>query len=295
MSDNNKSEYPENTATHFTNRLPHMFSINPNSKICLSEISFYQHVNLGHLDPPTIEIFDFSFYKFNKADPPQKSYGRWYSETIDLNAFSTPPQLCGALNMVIYKNISRLRKIKPTIFSYDEDMKRVWIDIPEKYNILVLLKGSILALLGIEKFDTESSTQFVALGRSKRKINYKGDDGKLKFFDRKLCDQRYRVSEKGLTYCRLPPQLITLESLLVHCNVIKPSAISNRFHTILRLIPLKRKKDGLYVTYSFAGDRKYFDFSKTTFSEITIKITDRELRPVYLTGNTTVELHIMKK
>ena len=291
MSGSCLDEFPGNTACSFKNRFPYEISVHPQTYVSLSEISFQQHMSQQHLDTPKLKIFDF-LHETEVALPAGSTvttYGKWYNLELPLKCFSNAEQLCACLNLLIYDSIARLKTIRAPIFDYDSTMKRVWVSIKESYYVLIVLEGAILPLLGIEMQSQESALQYLAIGRSKRERAYRYN-GKIRYYG-KDNRQIYEAVESENEFCKLQPQIFTLDDMIITTNIVSESIVGDKTLNLLRFVALKRKADGKHVTVNYASSRNYIPLKNHTFSEISVKIVDRTNKLVNLIGNTRIELH----
>ena len=289
-------EFPDNTASSFRNRFVQEISVNPQAKVSLSEISFYQHLLDHRLDPARVRIFDF-LYEAGTIDLPRggsaTTYGKWFEPQLDMSCFATPKELCACLNLCIYKCVPRLKKDKPTFFEYDTEMKRVWIRIKKSCNILVLIQGSLLPLIGAESIDAESAKQYLAFGRSKRLRAYTNESGDICYFDPECAKDHYEVNVSEEDFFGMPPQILKLDLIMININIVTESLLANKKVKMLRFVPLKRSNDGKYVTINFSAARNYISLRSNIFSEISIEITDIHGKAISLLGNSRLELHFI--
>ena len=289
-------EFPNNNPSDFVNRFQKEISVHPQSEIALSELKIRQQLDQIHCKDAEFDLFDFQEFSFTEHS--QKKYGKWVTCKLDSKCYKNATELCGCLNLLIYKNILRLRKTKPKIFYYDESMDRIWCNVKEKYDILILLKKSLLVLLGAEDISRVTRQDYLSLGKSKREKGYKTADGKIRFFDKENCNKEYRVhpTTKGLNYFALPPFFRHINEILVHVSIVDPQIIADkRNERVIKFIPVNSKFNGHSVVYSFAGSRCYMDLAVTNFIEIGIKLTDIDNQPLPLLADTRLQLHEKRK
>ena len=297
LSNECKDEFPSNNASNFVNRFKQEITVHPLSEIALSELKIHQQLSLEGMKDAEFSIFDFEKVAGQNIHG-QTKWGGWKTYQLDVDCYKDANELCGCLNLMIYKYILRLRQAKPKIFYYDSSMNRIWCNVKEEYNILILLKKSLLVLLGAESVARESPLDYIVLGRTKRAKNYLTKEGKLRFFDAENCNQDYFVDEttKGLNYFALPPFLKNVNEILVHVSVIEPQMIANeRNQRVIRFVPINSKFNGRSVVYSFSGNRCYMNLDVCNFTEIGIKLTDLKNIPLPLIGDTRLQLHVRRK
>lgn len=156
LSNASKATFPSNHGGDFISKFPREININPNSHVALTELEIEQQVTESYLNNATLRIFDFEAFvevqkpsetQENTAKETTKRWGKWAEESIDQSCFTNATDLAGCLNLLVYKHIARIREKNVKIFEYDSDTNRMWINLDQKHNVLLILQRSLLVLI----------------------------------------------------------------------------------------------------------------------------------------------------
>ena len=290
MSNSNTDIFVDNKPCQFKNRFINPITIYPDAVVSLAEISYvplYVMRDSQDLDPGKLRIFDFLF-----TDDKGKTYGQWHEETIEDSCFSSPKDLVVGLNKAVWRSIKRLRDGKKEIFSWDPIQKRIWAKFEPNFFITILIMGAYLVRLGVE--ETETKSQALVLGKSKRGLHYKYN-GELRTFNSKYRG-RYRSVCPQANFFADPPQVPSIDEFIVYSDIVKPHPVAGDDLNSLRFITPNAESDSsVRVVDRFGGFRHYFDVSRTYISELEIQVREKSGELVNFARPVRIVLHFKRR
>ena len=282
LSNYSVDTFPTNKPSHFRNILCNEIQISSNfTKVGLAEISFFKKFPLSDVSAKFL-VFDWL-----KSEDSGKTYGKFYSLTLDQDFITNGHDLAYKMNENIMKSVPRLKEKKRNIFSYDNS--KMWLEFQETDYITLVLKADTLILLGaVERAEPQ---QAIIVGRPKEALSYVYE-GKTRYFSQG-CQRKLPLSCPGIDFFAHEPKIAKIDFFLVFSNLCKESNVANQKVNLLRYVSVPNSKEGETVTVSYGKDIQYYELSQNSLStiEIVLKSSDDSPLPLLADSHVRVCLH----
>lgn len=213
-------QHQENEPWSFTTSLDRPVYLQSDTDVCLSEFVYCPSYSLDDTQESdsTIRVFDFLH-----SDDGDVTWGKMYEFSIPFSVYGSITDLLAYLNEKVW-SVSRLREEGKYVFSWNERLKRVWVNFTDTW-ITVLLEGEVLRRIGAELVKP-TKNQFLALGHKKSASHYTYG-GQQRDFSPEYREKYDSVCTK-LDYFEYIPKIFFYKSLIIYCNIVKDNYIAGR-------------------------------------------------------------------
>ena len=273
--------FPQNKNNHFRNRMISDIPAGDGSQIALIECSYQHDFRLRPRKNCSFVIFDF-------LEGEEKNYGKYTEVQLQEDSVNNSLDLALLLNDYIYKHVPRLKEKRRTIFSVGQN-HHIWMDfLPSDY-ITIILKGSLLPLIGaLDKYVPHGA---IVIGRTKLKDHYEYEGKDRKFSPE--CSQRKWVSQCEKTdFFAHRPHIDLIQDFLVLSNLVKPSNVASSLTSLMRVVTVEPGTAGNRVVANFGACPAYQNLSVSNINCVEVRLVSFQGEPIPVTGHVRCLFHV---
>ena len=283
ISTDSLGTFKDNSASHFTNILPHQLEFNDDGRwsVAVTEVN-YTSSFYNVTKSCGFALFDFDYFWSGK-----NLYGRMYDCLLPPGYYDDPSILCQLLNdLVDALQIKKLENKK--LFVYDKYAKKFSLDVQNLF-ICMICKGQLIDILGLEmRHYVKYQAAFIGMSKDPE---YFVKNGKKLFFKNK---EIHWTSDAPGGRAPFVSQMLTINSFLISSNIVRDTIFGSTFSNVMRTCPIDGPQ-GSRIVKEFSK-RMYLPVKASTIQYVTISISDYLGNPIdFLEGNFAVVLHFKRK
>ena len=283
ISTDSLGTFKDNSASHFTNILPHQLEFNDDGRwsVAVTKVN-YTSSFYNVTKSCGFALFDFDYFWSGK-----NLYGRMYDCLLPPGYYDDPSILCQLLNdLVDALQIKKLENKK--LFVYDKYAKKFSLDVQNLF-ICMICKGQLIDILGLEmRHYVKYQAAFIGMSKDPE---YFVKNGKKLFFKNK---EIHWTSDAPGGRAPFVSQMLTINSFLISSNIVRDTIFGSTFSNVMRTCPIDGPQ-GSRIVKEFSK-RMYLPVKASTIQYVTISISDYLGNPIdFLEGNFAVVLHFKRK
>ena len=282
LSNYDKDIFHTNTNNNFKNRVANGIYCPPNSQIALIELSYMHNFRMKAKKNCSFTIFDF-------LAEDGKEWGKYTHVTIEEESINNSLDLVIMMNEYIFKHVPRMKQNQRQIFSLGEN-KHIWINFQSDDYLMIILKESLLPLLGALDKVVPRSAMIIGHSKKKESYTYKGVERK---FSPKCNKREYDSQCTKTDYFVHLPHIEIIRDFMVLSNLSSPTHVASSMTSLLRVITVPCGTEGNRVVASFGQAPVYVPLSVGTITDIHIRLDTWDGEPVPLVGPVRALLHVL--
>ena len=294
-----QDEYPSNTGSNFTNKLPVPLYFPEDTYCALEEVSYTNSFYNVKGERNRISVYDFEteyppLSAHNKHEYP--IYGAFHNVELKDGYYTSKVDLIKMINEVI-QNTGVKSVQKKEIFKYDPTTLKVHYDMTG-IQASIFLKGALLNLLGMKTGRQAGPDMFMVIGWEKQGLTFEWTDKKGVKTTRHHYHPRIQWRSDGINgESDSPVNLAPYTSMAIYADCIVSQVTGDQYSDNLRCLPIKDPSVTLPSQIIHEVKNPYYlKTNKRYFESITIYIKDLQDNFIdFLSGEVRVKLRFRQK